>query len=106
MEPGAFIRAPKGIIVRSSTAEKLKTVIDRLYSDDNADYAVTAGPVLAKPYGLQKAIVGFVRSCTEKMLALKGVADNDNFLVRGLDSLQAIELGRLLRSGLRQEYSA
>lgn len=40
------------------------------------------------------------------MPALRGVADNDNFLVRGLDSLQAIELGRFLRSGLRQEYSA
>jgi Male sterility protein len=40
------------------------------------------------------------------MLALKGVADYDDLSVRGLGSLQAIELGRLLRSGLRQQYNA
>lgn len=105
VNPDVFVRAPKGTIVRSSTAQKLNSIIDRLYSEDNADDAAPTGPVLVKPYDLQEAVLQFVQSCTKRMPALKGITDDQDFFVRGLDSLQAIELGRLLRGGLMPQYN-
>lgn len=104
LQPGSFIRAPKGTVVRQSSLKKHDSILEKLYAGEGGD-AQQNGPILALPYSLQNSMLDFVRKCTEQTSYIAGnIGDRDDFYVHGLDSIQTIQLVRMLAVGLRPQY--
>lgn len=78
VQPGDFVRAPKGTIVRSATAEKL--------SSETGD--------------AQLKISQLVKDCVYGFEKLAIANDEDDLFHLGLDSLIAIELAKSIRTEL------
>lgn len=102
-EKGSFIRTPKGTIVRSSTIRQLEGVIEEVFSEVDHRNCASASPALLRPYDSQNAIFEFVQLCLQQIRALEDIKDDDDFFIHGLDSLGAIEIATLIKSGLKRQ---
>ena len=103
VNPGTLVRAPKGTIIRSLTISRLAHVIEQLYSINNDRQNGPDSPVLEAPYSLQDSILKFVRQCAHKFQVLANVGDEEDFFIKGLDSVETIELARSLKASLQAQ---
>ena len=90
-----LIRAGKGTIQRAATLDLFADAIDRLYA--NADIVADDEDTLALDPRDRAAVAAFVN---EKVLAVTGWSEAEldgDFFLRGMDSLQALQLVRALR---------
>lgn len=105
VEPGGLVRAAKGTVVRKLSLEKYANMIDTLYGEGmNGDYYI--GPVLGDLGSLRYSLQVFVRECAKTLSPLShdDFLDEDDFYVNGLDSVQTVELARLLKAGLKPSF--
>ena len=106
---GSFTRAPKGTVVRKLTLEKLASLAEALYTEHrdlqniSNDVSIEAIPAAAAS---EEVFINYVRACVDLMPILSSVTDNEDFYVKGSDSLETLELCRLLKRGLLQKLSA
>ena len=103
IDPNGLVRAPKGTIVRSMTVKKWQNVLEKAYSDIDDEATAAAGP---SPYESKESLLQFVRSSVHQVPVLNHIGDDEDFFILGLDSLQAIELARILKSGLLRQFKS
>ncbi|KAI9669661.1 MAG: putative secondary metabolism biosynthetic enzyme [Alyxoria varia] len=94
-----FIRAPKGTVVRKSTAEQFQSEIEALYTDSHGD---NAGPLKFKLS--EHTLPGakeYVRSVFAAVLSPDTeLQDTSNIFFAGIDSLTSKEVAQILQRGL------
>ena len=109
VSPGSLVRATKGSVVRRLTLQKFQHLARQLYSDDQSTpthIPDRASVALSKLEGLSREdYIRFVRSCVSACSALPEVQDDTDLYVKGFDSLETLELARLLRQGLLISFS-
>ncbi|KAL9620042.1 MAG: hypothetical protein Q9160_005420 [Pyrenula sp. 1 TL-2023] len=106
--PASLIRAPKGTVVRSLSAEKFCDVIESLYTDkvdaNSASFSASAlDPKSGRQEDFPDALHKLVKDCVKESLV--DIGDDDDFYVSGMDSLQTLELTRTLKRALSPGYS-
>ncbi|KAI1500659.1 putative NRPS-like enzyme [Biscogniauxia marginata] len=100
-----LIRAGKGTIQRSASLAQYTAEIERLYA--NADLGPDEDRANS-PFDTTdpKAVTIFVRDSVRTVTRWPSVRDTDNFFDRGMDSLQALQLTRILKRGLYRQNLA
>ncbi|CAJ2510882.1 Uu.00g065070.m01.CDS01 [Anthostomella pinea] len=96
-----LIRAGKGTIQRSASLAQYTAEIDRLYA--NADLALEddVAASLVDPTDVEETAV-FIRDTVQSITGWQGLDESVDFFAHGMDSLQALQLTRVLRRGLRR----
>ncbi|KAI1763791.1 putative NRPS-like enzyme [Hypoxylon sp. FL1150] len=96
-----LIRAGKGTIQRPASLAQYEAEIDKIYADMDAilEDATTDAPV--DPTN-QDEIMLLVRNTISTVTGWESIDDMSNFFDRGADSLQALQITRALRRGLRR----
>ena len=102
--PKSLPRAAKGTVVRAQAHNKFSELIGKLYSDENTEAFVFPRFQLISEGNLGTAMLDFVRESVNKVPILFAINDEEDFYVRGLDSVQTVELLRMLRAGLKSHY--
>lgn len=97
---GDFVRAPKGTIVRSTTRQKLQTVIDRLYSHVPDAVAEAVKQSLSQTDDPQSEVLQIVKSKAHEFEKFSATSNDNDLFEFGLDSLIALELSKSIRTGL------
>ena len=100
---GSFIRAPKGTIVRELNIGKFTDIIEGLYKSEGAVHIVEP-----RKFGIgsdgsctsESGILSFVRQCVDAMSTVSIKDDNDDLYTNGLDSMETLELSKLLKRSL------
>ncbi|KAK4237128.1 linear gramicidin synthase subunit D [Achaetomium macrosporum] len=94
-----LIRTPKGTIQRTTSIAQYSAEIDRLYADaevvledDTAGWALDPTDI--------NAVKQFVRESVSAITGWNNVDDSADFFERGMDSLQVLQLSRILRRSL------
>ena len=103
VQPGDFVRAPKGTIVRSTTAKRLNAVIDQLYLAPEA-VAKDSKPTPSQPIHGKPDILQILRESAHSLSKFSTVSDEDDLFYSGLDSLMALELSTSIKSGLSKYF--
>ena len=105
VEPASLPRSVKNTVVKTVAREKYQELLDRLYSD-TTNVVGYVGPVLGDYGDLRQSLQIFVRECTTNLspLSREGFNDEDDFYVNGVDSVQTLELARMLKMGLKPRY--
>ena len=104
VEPGGFIRAPKGTVVRKATAEKYSAVISKLYAQKMHVSRENHGKTMKSLRNANISLSALVSDCVSK-LGNVNYADTDrNLFTAGLNSLTAMELVRSI-TGALTEYA-
>ncbi|KAL4891425.1 NRPS-like enzyme [Aspergillus ambiguus] len=92
-----MVRAGKGTVQRAATCQLYKPKIDALYrATENIPMHIVPEGENISP----SSIAGFVRKCVESITHWDGLNDDDNFFVKGMDSLQVMALSRSIRASL------
>ncbi|KAL8934421.1 MAG: hypothetical protein Q9216_005921 [Gyalolechia sp. 2 TL-2023] len=97
-----FERAGKGTIIRRLTEQAFAPEIKALYDNESLN-GQDDTPRLTKPFDLAK-VRQFVRDCVVYSVSIPHITDEDDIFVLGVDSLKAVTIGSLLRSGLGTYY--
>lgn len=107
VQPGDFARAPKGTIIRATTAKNLSSVIEGLYADvvDSATLNGNASrknkkQSLSEMADPQSRILQIVKESTQKSERLAAANNNDDLFHFGLDSLKALEVTQSIKTEL------
>ncbi|CAK7216988.1 hypothetical protein SCUCBS95973_002999 [Sporothrix curviconia] len=91
----AFIRAGKGTVIRGRTTRLFEDEVDALFRVEE-----DAGVVAVSVDSLE-SVTAFVRQCVAGLFpSSTTLSDDDDFFALGLDSLQTLELMKMLRRGL------
>lgn len=95
-----FQTTPKGTTQRHKVLNDYKEEINRIYARDGADLLreFSEAPTAAD-------IREYIRGIVTKMVRQSGIDDKDDFYKLGLDSLQTIQLCRILQSAIRPHFS-
>lgn len=94
----SFVRSAKGTVVRKTTGDQYKEEIAELFSRDisrNLESITLSSPVD------QHAANKFVGEVVASVFAGHIPRPNDDLFAQGLDSLQTIEIVKLLKAGIR-----
>lgn len=94
----SFVRSAKGTVVRKTTGDQYKEEIAELFSRDisrNLENITLSSPVD------QQAANKFVGEVVASVFAGHSPQPNDDLFAQGLDSLQTIEIIKLLKAGIR-----
>ncbi|TVY28697.1 Non-canonical non-ribosomal peptide synthetase [Lachnellula hyalina] len=104
-EDKPFPRAAKGTIVRHAANKENAEEINALYgaSDEVTDPAVKLPQLEAEAD--MTSIRNFVRELVSMILDVPSLSDDDDWFVRGLDSLQTIQLANNLKLVLKEHVS-
>lgn len=100
VKPGDFARAPKGTIVRSTTAKILQSIIKQLYSELDDPAAKKVKQSLSGTGDRQVRILQLVKDYVHEFDKLAAANDEDDLFQFGLDSLVALEIVKSIRTGL------
>jgi thioester reductase-like protein len=98
-----FLRAGKGTIIRGRTTQLYASEVDKLYDEENKEAAGRA-PTLASRDTV-KCVADFVRVCVGQLMATAKFTDEDDLFVLGMDSLQTLELLKMMQRGLKASLS-
>ncbi|KAJ4403409.1 putative NRPS-like protein biosynthetic cluster [Gnomoniopsis sp. IMI 355080] len=93
-----FVRSAKGTVVRKTTGDQYKEEIAELYSRDisrNLEHIVLSSPID------RQAAAKFVSEAVASVFAGHDPQPNDDLFAQGLDSLQTMEIMKLLKAGIR-----
>lgn len=93
-----FVRSAKGTVVRKTTGDQYKEEISELYSRDisrNLEHITLNTPVD------QKEATRFVTEVVASVFAGHDPQPHDDLFAQGLDSLQTMEIIKLLKAGVR-----
>lgn len=93
-----FIRAGKGTVIRGRTTKLFEDEMDALYREDDESTAT------AMSVDSLEDVTAFVRTSVTGLFpstAAAPLSDDDDFFALGLDSLQTLELMKMLRRALR-----
>ncbi|CAK7213836.1 putative NRPS-like protein biosynthetic cluster [Sporothrix eucalyptigena] len=90
-----FVRAGKGTVIRGRTTRLFEDEVDALYQEEDGANTVT---VLVNSL---EDVTSFVRRCITGLFPSSvSLTDDDDFFSLGLDSLQTLELMKMLRRSL------
>ncbi|PQE06777.1 nrps-like enzyme protein [Rutstroemia sp. NJR-2017a BBW] len=106
VRPGDFVRAPKGTVVRSTTAKKLHSIIEELYKVEAIHVSKHGNVLPLKAEERQATISRIVNDSIHGIDKLTSVTDEEDLFNRGLDSLTALELARSIRTGLSTYFDS
>ncbi|CAK7224033.1 putative NRPS-like protein biosynthetic cluster [Sporothrix bragantina] len=91
-----FVRAGKGTVIRGRTTRLFEDEMDALYREEEDDASMVAVSVDSV-----ENVTEFVRKCVTGLFPSSAtLSDDDDFFALGLDSLQTLELMKMLRRGL------
>lgn len=93
-----FIRSPKGTVVRADTTQQYQDDMEQLY--DNSVSRNWQQITLSSPADLA-TVTAFVTQVLASAFPGHHIEPNDDLFVHGLDSLQTLELVKLLRAGVQ-----
>ncbi|KAI1777957.1 putative NRPS-like enzyme [Hypoxylon cercidicola] len=98
-----LIRAGKGTIQRSSSLAQYTSEIERLYANADLDLDLddSLPGVLLDPSD-PEAVGMFIQDTIRSVTDWQEINDSTEFFEHGMDSLQALQLTRALRRGLRR----
>lgn len=94
-----FLRAGKGTIIRGRTTQLYAAEVDKLYDEENKE-ATDRTPSLASPESI-KFVTDFVRACVVQLMPTAKFTNEDDLFVLGMDSLQTLELLKVMQRGLK-----
>ncbi|OAA57976.1 Male sterility, NAD-binding protein [Niveomyces insectorum RCEF 264] len=95
-----FIRAGKGTVIRARNTKLFEDEVDALYRDDSGGTAASSTVMISEDASLD-VVTNFVRTCVRDLLpSTVPLSDTDDFFALGLDSLQTLELIKLLRRSI------
>ncbi|KAK2014649.1 putative NRPS-like enzyme [Colletotrichum eremochloae] len=102
VSPGALPRSDKGTVLRSAVAEKFSEEIATVYRDLEANIVAPPIDLFAPDSSIRDLVVRDVMGQNQA----REWQDEDDFFARGMDSLQATRLRRLLTASLRATHAA
>ncbi|KAI9702666.1 MAG: putative secondary metabolism biosynthetic enzyme [Bogoriella megaspora] len=98
VDPGAFLRSPKGTVVRRTTEKKLQSIIDgwleTSLDSDSAFERDKLSDADCSPAGTLQVI----RDCCQSIEVLEDIQDHEDIFTKGLDSLEVIELAKNIKN--------
>ncbi|KAJ3939590.1 uncharacterized protein N0V96_010373 [Colletotrichum fioriniae] len=100
--PEALPRSDKGTVLRSAVSRKFADDMAAVYRDLEAS-------MVAPPIDVSSPASSIRDLVTQNVMGLRNVSDwqdDDDFFARGMDSLQATRLRRLLTASLRATHAA
>ncbi|KJR88497.1 NRPS-like enzyme [Sporothrix schenckii 1099-18] len=96
-----FVRAGKGTVIRGRTTKLFEHELDALYREDD-DASLSAAAASVASFDALEDVTAFVRASVTGLFPTTAapLADDDDVFARGLDSLQTLELTKILRRAL------
>lgn len=101
--PNALPRSDKGSVLRNTVAQKFAAQIAQVYRNREAGVIIAPALDLSSPSSSIRALVS---EATKWQTSDSGWLDHDDFFARGMDSLQATQLRRLLAASVRATQNA
>jgi thioester reductase-like protein len=92
-----FMRAGKGTVIRGKTTQLYSDEINKLYEE----LGIENNKLKLEDLSSLQSVTSFVRECVRGLFSLASFENSDDLFVLGMDSLQTLELVKILQRALK-----